>query len=116
MSVLCTGFEVTEMLSANFSSALSASQGVTFSSTATLRTFHRNSKMPIMKEQKQPNASTTNTPPTFPMPSSAVSPGPWLAAASHRPRLPLMTRSRPSSLLLVNTDGRADSIAAHMRW
>lgn len=31
-------------------------------------------------------------------------------------RLPFDTRSLPSSLSFVNTDGRVDSIAAHIRW
>lgn len=46
---------------------------LTRSSTATFRTFHRNSKMAMMKATRQPNARTTKTPPTLSMPNSAVS-------------------------------------------
>lgn len=45
---------------------------LTRSSTATFRTFHKNSRIPIIRATVQPEARTTKTPPTLSTPSSAA--------------------------------------------
>lgn len=45
----------------------------TFSLTATLRTFHKNSKIAMKKAKIQPKIRSTKTPPTLAMPSLSFS-------------------------------------------
>nr|QGW50647.1 ionotropic receptor 5 [Propsilocerus akamusi] len=70
---LCTGFVIIQIFIANNSSAFNASHGVSFSSTATFLTFHRNSSIATISAKRQPKPKTTNTPPTLSIPSSAAS-------------------------------------------
>lgn len=58
---------------------------LTRSSTATFRTFHKNSKIPMMSDIMHPNASTTNTPPTLSIPSSAALSEAAAASVRQRP-------------------------------
>lgn len=42
---------------------------------ATFRTFHKNSKIPMIMPHAHPTSRTRNTPPTCPMPSSSLASG-----------------------------------------
>lgn len=71
---------------------------------ATLRTFHKNSIIPMNTAHPQPAANTRNTPPTLSIPNSGVSPPPPVSSSQPPPSPSMQTNCTINVTLITRTD------------